>query len=276
MRFSRLMLAASGLATVALLGSSVAANAAATVNGPFYNIGEAGYQLQTSGNFNEVRTTVHVDPGSSTSPFIALQETVNGGATAVIGLENIGGNYFLYGATDLQLNVATGVPLPAAIIAPQLQPLSSLGAPAGTPLFNSQSGGSYFIEVHYSTRHNLVQFVAGPSETDAATLSLGHVFNIEKEFHAPAIETLNFGGGSLPISTPQVSFTRSGLTEPSAENFHTVGGARITFDAFALNEAVATTHGGAPTISHNGITLEPSPALPGVGSAFGIVTGPQS
>ncbi|HEY6480455.1 MAG TPA: hypothetical protein VIZ00_10525, partial [Streptosporangiaceae bacterium] len=106
MRFSRLMLAASGLATVALLGSSVAANAAATVNGPFYNIGEAGYQLQTSANFNEVRTTVHVDPGSSTSPFIALQETVNGGATAVIGLENIGGNYFLYGATDLQLNVA--------------------------------------------------------------------------------------------------------------------------------------------------------------------------
>ncbi|HEY6481359.1 MAG TPA: hypothetical protein VIZ00_15095, partial [Streptosporangiaceae bacterium] len=124
--------------------------------------------------------------------------------------------------------------------------------------------------------HNLVQFVAGPSETDAATLSIGHVFNFEKEFHAPAIETLNFGGGSLPISTPQVSFTRSGITEPSGENDHTVGGARITFDAFALNEAVATTHGGAPTISHNGITLEPSPALPGVGSAFGIVTGPQS
>jgi hypothetical protein len=270
------MLAASGLATVALLGSSVAANAAATVNGPFYNPGESGYQLQTSANFNEVRTTVHVDPGSSTSPFIALQENVNGGATAVIGLENIGGNYFLYGATDLQLNVATGVPLPAAIIAPQLQALSSLGAPAGTPLFNSQSGGSYFIEVHYSTRHNLVQFVAGPSETDAATLSIGHVFNIEKEFHAPTIETLNFGGKFLPISAPQVSFTRSGLTEPSGENNHTVGGARITFDAFPLNETVATEHGGAPTIGTNAITLEPSPALPGVGSAFGVVTGPQA
>jgi len=148
MRFSRLMLAASGLATVALLGSSVAANAA-TINGPFYNPGEAGYQVQSSVNFNEVRTTVHVDPGSSTSPFIALQSTVNGGATAIIGLENIGGNYFLYGATDVQLNVAAGVPLPAAVIAPQLQPLSSIGAPAGTPLFNSQSGGSFFIEVHY-------------------------------------------------------------------------------------------------------------------------------
>jgi hypothetical protein len=275
MRFPRLMLAASGLATVALLGSSAAANAA-TINGPIYNSGEAGYQLQTSVNFNEVRTTVHVSPGSSTSPFIALQETVNGGSTAVIGLENIGGNYFLYGATDLQLNVATGLPLPAAIIAPQLQPLSSLGAPAGTPLFNSQSGGSYFIEVHYSTRHNLVQFVAGPAETDAATLSVGHVFNIEKQFHAPAIETLNFGGKFLPISTPQVSFTRSGTTEPSGENIKTVGGARITFDAFPLNEAVATEHGGAPTIGTNAITLEPSPALPGVGSAFGIVTGPQA
>jgi hypothetical protein len=276
MRFSRLMLAASGLATVALLGSSVAANAAATINGPFYNPGEAGYQVQSSVNFNEVRTTVHVDPGSSTSPFIALQSTVNGGATAIIGLENIGGNYFLYGATDVQLNVAAGVPLPAAVIAPQLQPLSSIGAPAGTPLFNSQSGGSFFIEVHYSTKHNLVQFVAGPSETNEATLAVGHVFTESQQFHAPSIETLNFGGGSLPISTPQVSFTRSGLTEPSGENIHTVGGQRITFDAFPLNEAVATTHGGAPTITHNPITLEPSPALPGVGSAFGIVTGPQA
>jgi hypothetical protein len=270
------MLAASGLATVALLGSSVAANAAATINGPFYNIGEAGYQVQSQVNFNEVRTTVHIPAGSSTSSFIALQENVNGGATAVIGLENIGGNYYLYGATDLQLNVATGVPLPVAVLALHIQPLSSLGAPAGTPLFNSDTGGSYYLEVHYSTRHNLVQFVAGPTETDAATLSVGHVFNIEKQFHAPAIETLNFGGGLLPISTPQASFTRSGLTEPSGENIQTVGGARITFDAFPLNEAVATTHGGSPTISTNGITLLPSPALPGVGSAFGIVTGPQS
>ena len=73
-----------------------------------------------------------------------------------------------------------------------------------------------------------------------------------------------------------MSFTRSGLTEPSGENIHTVGGQRITFDAFPLNEAVATTHGGAPTITHNPITLEPSPALPGVGSAFGIVTGPEA
>jgi hypothetical protein len=270
------MLAASGLATVALLGSSVAANAAATINGPFYNPGEAGYQVQSSVNFNEVRTTVHVDPGSSTSPFIALQSTVNGGATAVIGLENIGGNYFLYGATDIQLNVAAGVPLPAAVIAPHLQPLSSIGAPAGTPLFNSQSGGAFFIEVHYSTKHNLVQFVAGPSETNEATLGIGHVFSESQEFHAPSIETLNFGGGSLPISTPQVSFTRSGLTEPSGVNVKTIGGARITFDAFPLNEAVATTHGGAPTITHNPITLVPSPALPGVGSAFGITTGAQA
>jgi hypothetical protein len=276
MRFSRLMLAASGLATVALLGSSVAANAASTINGPFYNIGESGYQVQSSVNFNEVRTTVHVAPGSSTSPFIALQQSVNGGATATIGLKNVGGNYFLEGATNLQLNVASGVPLPAASIANQVQFLSSPGTPAGTPLFNSQSGGSFFIEVHYSTRHNLIQFVAGPSETDAATLSVGHVFNFEKQFHAPAIETLNFGGANLPISTPQVSFTRSGLTEPSGENIQTVGGARITFDAFALNEAVATENGGSPTIGTNAITLEPSPALPGVGSAFGIVTGPQA
>jgi hypothetical protein len=274
MRFSRLMLAASGLATVALLGSSVAANAASTINGPFYNTGEAGYQVQSSVHFNEVRTTVHVAPGSSTSPFIALQQNVNGGATAVIGLKNVGGNYILEGATNLNLaNLATGVPLPATSLV--LTPLASLGAPAGTPLFNSQSGGSYFIEVHYSTSRNLIQFVAGPSETDAATLAVSHLFNVEKQFHAPSIETLNFGGGALSPSTPQVSFTRSGLTEPSGENINTVGGARITFDAFPLNEAIATAQGGSPTIAGNQITLEPSPALPGVGSAFGIITGPQ-
>src|SRR5580698_7535638 len=82
--------AAAGLLLMA--GSGAAANAAATVNGPFYNSGEAGYQVQSAVSFNEVRTTIHIPVGSSTSSFIALQQTVNGGKTYAIGLFNDGGN----------------------------------------------------------------------------------------------------------------------------------------------------------------------------------------
>ena len=77
MRFSRLMLAASGLATVALLASSAVANAA-TINGPIFNKAEAGYQIQSSVPFNEVRTTIHIPAGSESSSFIDLAEGVNG------------------------------------------------------------------------------------------------------------------------------------------------------------------------------------------------------
>jgi hypothetical protein len=46
----------------------------------------------------------------------------------------------------------------------------------------------------------------------------------------------------------------------------------VTFDFFSTNEVEATENGGAPSIN-NLVTLLPSPALPGVGSAFGIITG---
>ena len=276
MRFPRLMLAAAGLATVALLGSSAAANAATaagTVNGPFFNIGEAGYQIQSAVPFNEVRTTIHIPAGSTTSSFIALQQSVNGGETFAIGLVNLGGNYFLAGIKGEQLNVATGVPLPVASFATHFVELPTLGAPAGTPLFSNQTGGSYYVELHYSTKEHLVQYVAGPTETDAATLNVsGTQFHFDGTFNAPAIETLNFGGGTLPVSTPQASFTRSGITEPAGHNVGGIAGTRVTFDFFATNEAEATENGGPASIG-NLVTLLPSPALPGVGSAFGIITG---
>jgi len=282
MRFPRLMLAGAGLATVALLASSAAANAAATINGPIYNTGEAGYQIQSSVPFNEVRTTIHVPAGSTTSSFIDLAQGVNGGETFSIGLayNPLTTGFYLYGLEGFNFsNLQTGVPLPATLLGTHLVPLSTLGAPAGTPLFNSESGGSYYVELHYSTKNHIVQFVAGPTETDAATLN--EAFSFTGTFNAPAIETLNltslFGHGkTLPISTPEASFTRSGITEPAGHNVGGIAGTRVTFDFFPLDEAVATEHGGAPTIGTNAITLEPSPALPGVGSAFGVITGPQA
>jgi hypothetical protein len=280
MRFPRLMLAASGLATVALLGSSAAANAA-TINGPIYNTGEAGYQIQSSVPFNEIRTTIHVPAGSTSSSFIDLAEGVNGGETFSIGLayRNSTQSFYLYGLEGFNFsNIATGVPLPATLFGTHLVPLSTLGAPAGTPLFSTLTGGSYYVELHYSTKNHVVQYVAGPTETDAATLN--ERFSFTGTFNAPAIETLNLTsligfGGFLSPSTPQASFTRSGITEPAGHNVGGIAGTRVTFDFFPLDEAVATTGGGAPTIAHNQITLEPSPALPGVGSAFGVITGPQ-
>jgi len=272
------MLAASGLATVALLGSSAAANAA-TINGPIYNTGEAGYQIQSSVPFNEIRTTIHVPAGSESSSFIDLQTTINGGETFVIGLafNPSDGNYYLQGVKGVVFDGTAGVPLPSTVFAAHLVDLPTLGAPAGTPLFSSITGGSYYVELHYSTKNHIVQFVAGPAETDAATLN--GAFSFFGTFNAPAVETLNLqnllgGGKFLPISTPQASFTRTGVTEPAGHNVGGIAGTRVTFDFFALDEAVATTHGHAPTIGTNEVTLEPSPALPGVGSAFGVITGP--
>jgi len=279
MRFPRLMLAASGLATVALLGSSAAANAA-TINGPIFNTGEAGYQIQSSVPFNEIRTTIHIPAGAQSSSFIDLQETINGGQTYVIGLafNPLDGNYYLEGVKGFAFDGQAGVPLPEKLFAAQLVKLPTLGSPAGTPLFSSITGGSYYVELHYSTSRHIVQFVAGPTETDAATLNSALSFH--GTFNAPAVETFNLqnllgGGKFLPISSPQASFTRTGVTEPAGHNVGGIAGTRITFDFFPLDEAVATTHGSAPTIGTNEITLEPSPALPGVGSAYGVVTGPQ-
>lgn len=278
MRFPRLMLAASGLATVALLGSTAVAQAAGTVNGPFFNRFEAGYELHSTVQFNEVRATVHVPAGSSTSPFLALQETVNGGRTFAIGLLNVGGNYFLAGIEGATINGATGVPFASGLTIAHPVFLPTLGAPVGTPLFSNQTGGSYYLELHYSTLHNLVQFIAGPSETDNAVLNVNSArgFGFDGVFNAPAIETVNFTSARLQSpSTPQASFTRDGVTEPAGFNVGGKAGVRVTFDFFATDEAVATAQGGAPTISANQITLVPSPALPGVGSAFGVVTGPE-
>jgi hypothetical protein len=280
---SALALAASGTA-----GAAATPNAtpdAGVINGPFYNQEEAGYQLQSTVNFNEVRETIHIPAGSSSSPFIDLAQTVNGGLTYAIGLvENpFSGNYYLEGIEGFSFDgLNTGVPLPTNIAFPHLVQLPTLGHPAGSPLFNTSTGGSYYVEVHYSTKEHLVQYVAGPTEDDAAVLNVGTTgFLTHVIFNAPASETLSlanlFGfGGLLPISTPQASFTRIGVTEPAGSNVGGIAGTRVTFDFFALDEAEATTHGGPPTISTNPPTLVPSPALPGPGSAYGIITGPAA
>lgn len=278
-------LAALGAATALALTSAGTAFAAGTINGPIYNKGDAGYQIQSPVTFNEVRTTIDIPAGSQSSSFIDLQENINGGETFVIGLllNPTTETYSLVGVEGVTFDgLNSGVPLPTAVLFPHLVPLPTLGAPVGAPLFSALTGGSYYVELHYSTREHLVQFVAGPNENDAATLNTGVTgFHFSGIFNAPAVETLNLtslggGGAGLPISAPQAEFSRTGVTEPAGSNVGGIAGTRVTFDFFATDEAVATETGLAPTIGANAITLEPSPALPGVGSAFGVTTGPQA
>jgi hypothetical protein len=286
----RLLAAAAAAGSVVLLGAGAAsaAPAAGQVNGPYYNSGEAGYQIESGVSFNEVRTTIHIPAGTpvqgnptsyypGTSDFIGLQQTINGGKTFAIGLTDENGEYVLAGIEGNAVNAQAGVPLPSGFVNTSMVLLPTLNAPAGTALFSAATGGSYYVEVHYSTREQLVQYVAGPTETDAATLANvneSRGFFSEDTFHAPAVESINTAGTNLPVNTPEASYTRTGVTEPAGSNFGGIAGTRVTFDFFALNEAEATSTGAAPTVGNtNPVTILPSPALPGVGSAFGIITG---
>jgi hypothetical protein len=259
-------------AAVALVGGSGQAFAA-QINGPAYTDIESGYEIHSDQIFNQERATICVAPGASTSAGLGLQDNVNGGETIVLALVNDGtGKYFLEtGKVGPSFtNAVTGTPLgsPAAVTAFGLHQVATLGAPIGTPLFTNTTGGCYYVEVRESTAHHLVNLVAGPNESDAATLStvFGGIFT---SFNAPFIGALNNNGSALPVSQLQISVTRNGITQPSG---HGLGGKRVTFDHFPLDETEATDSGSAPTIG-NPRTLINSPALPGVGSAFGIVTG---
>lgn len=271
---------ASGISAAALIGgaglAAAAPASAAAINGPAYTNIESGYEINSSVRFNDERATLCVHPGASTSVGLGLQDNVNGGETVVLALVNVHGSYFLETGHANEANMVTGTPfangdLNSLTSQFHLMQVATIGAPLHTPLFTSAAGGCYFLEVRQSTRFSRVNFIAGPSETNNAVLST--IFaGIGTDFNAPFIGALNATGVDLPVSTPQVSVTRNGVTEPSGENVHTIGGARVTFDAFALDETEATGNGMPPTIG-NPLTLINSPALPGTGSAFGVTTG---
>jgi hypothetical protein len=273
-----------GLALTAGQGAASASThmPAATINGPAWTNIESGYEIQSPAIFNQERATVCAAPGATTSPGLGLQDTVNGGMTIVLaevfepaGLNSGPPGFYLEAGQAIETNHVTGTPLAnfttlAGLKAQfSLHQVATLGAPIGTPLFTNITGGCYYLEVRESTHLHLVNLVAGPNENDAATLAtvFGGIFT---QFNAPFIGALNATGSALPVSHAEVTVTRNGITQPSG---HGLGGTRVTFDAFPLDETEATNTGGMPTIG-NPITLKNSPALPGVGSGFGITTGP--
>jgi hypothetical protein len=276
---------ASGISAAALIGgaglAAAAPASAAAINGPAYTKIESGYEIHSSAIFNQERATVCAAPGATTSAGLGLQDGVNGGMTIVLaevfepaGLNNGPAGYYLEAGQAIEANLVTGTPLANHTdlngLKAQfgLHQIATLGAPIGTPLFTNITGGCYYLEVRQSTHLHLVNLVAGPNENDAATL--GTVFGgIFTNFNAPFIGALNATGSALPVSHAEVTVTRNGITQPSG---HGLGGTRVTFDAFALDETEATDSGGSPTIG-NPLTLINSPALPGTGSAFGVTTG---
>jgi hypothetical protein len=286
---SKIVRRAFALATAASAGLLIAsggaafASAASPINGPAYTKIESGYEIQASSvRFNDERANLCVAPGASTSVGVGLQDNVNGGETVVLALVNepasVNGpaGYYLETGHANETNAVTGTPFANGSLSSlktqfSLSQVATLGAPIGTPLFTSITGGCYFTEVRQSTRLSRINFIAGPTENNTAVLS--RIFGgIGTDFNAPFVGALNATGNNLPISHAEVTVSRNGVTEPSGVNVKTIGGARVTFDAFALDETEATNSGTAPTIA-NPLTLINNPALPGTGSAFGITTG---
>jgi hypothetical protein len=290
MRTTRLMLAASGLATVALLASSGIANAAGVVNGPnitgpgTLGTSIAGYEVSSTVPFNEVRAIVNIPAGSKSDVDLALQQTVNGGYTTAIRLhlENFGAlsGWVLQVANDPFFggNSEVGTFNPRQI--PTSGPfgwfdVGSIGGGAGSPLFFNNTGGTYYLEVHQSTATHTIAYVAGPAETNAATLAKTFNFNGHLAFSAPAVEASLTAGAAatLGLGAPQASFSRVGVTEPAGPNVGGTAGTRITRDFFNTVQTLAALFGpNAPGVS-NPLTLVTGPSLPGTGSAFGAIGG---
>jgi hypothetical protein len=290
MRTTRLMLAASGLATVALLSASGIANAAGVTNGPnitgptTHGTSIAGYELSSTVSFNEVRAIVNIPAGSKSDVDLALQQTVNGGYTTAIRLhlESFGAlsGWVLQVANDpfFGSNDEVGTFNPGQIPgggAFGWQNVGSIGGGAGDPLFFNNTGGTYYLEVHESTATHTIAYVAGPAETNAATLSKEFNFNGHLNFSAPAVEASLPAAvaPSLGLNSPQASFSRVGVTEPAGSNVGGVAGTRVTFDFFNQVQTLAALFGANPPSVANPLTLGTGPSLPGTGSAFGVLGG---
>lgn len=291
MRTTRLMLAASGLATVALLASSAAANAAAApkaINGPNITGHVAGYEISGDPHghnvrFNEVRGTATFAPGSTTDAVWAMQSTNNGGETFALRAHFVGqgqregalgggiapvSGWYLQAGFGVPHNAQNGTFDPQSI---GWVAVDSMQAEAGDPLFQVNTGGTIFGEVHQSTKTGVIAFVTGVSETNNSTLAktYGGIFST---FNAPAVEGWNWAPSQLGLNSPQVQFSRVGITEPAGSNVGGTAGTRITFDYFNVWQTLATAFGGAPTTT-DPLALVTGPSFPVTGSSFGVVGG---
>jgi hypothetical protein len=259
----RKFLISCGAAAALLLGGAGSA-LAATASPPNYTTTQASYQISSHVRFNDERATFTIPKGSDSTVYVGLQGNINSGETVVMEAKLVSGQYLLEAAQGFVTNTLSGTPNLSTLT---FHPIASVGAPAGTPLFSQAAGGKVYLDVRQSTREHVVNFIEGPSETDAAVLA-SDVTGVPTSFFGPFIGAVN----AAPFASGvQAVITRGGVTEPSGENIKTKGGKRVTFDAFPLVESIATQNGSAPGPG-NATVLTANPALPGVGSAYTIVT----
>lgn len=249
-----------------------AALAAPSINGPIFNPIMVGYEQHSSIVKNQIRGTVAIPAGSHVSQCVGLQENANGGKTVALCLlfNPVQQGFDLAYLHGTLSNFKTGAPL-GSVSSGSLIPVASLDAPAGHALFSDLVGGSYYLEVRLSTLHNVVNLVAGPAETDAATLGTSFGGFTANGFSAPFIAGVDFFSGNLPVSTTLASWTRIGTTTWK-------NGTRVTFDNESLDLSEALQHctfapNGCTNTIGNHVTMLPSPALPGVGSAWSEMSG---
>jgi len=244
----RILVAAFGLLTAAGLSLGLVQGVAnaAIVTGPTYTNDLAGYQVNGNGadGYNEVRGTVHVSPGSTSNAAIYLQENAfSGGLTAELALVK-GGNGCLANQWGLEAGVGNNTspgPLTLVSLTTPVPDHSCINA-----------GGSEYLEVHYSTLLRQIVFVAGPNEFgDTNVLNNVQLTGLHI-FHSPAVGVHYTVLPTLPtVSTPQMSFTRDGLTRllnPSARRDGTND--RLNLASQSTLQVEATPSGAAPTVGN--------------------------
>jgi len=173
------------------------------------------------------------------------------------------------GACEGQWTLEEGAkfePSQTAIPAPDLKPILDGGQPFCT------TGGPEYTEVHWSSFLRQFAVVSSPVEADGVTVyRQDFVVNPSFDFLDAGIGVDTSGGlghaaATLPNGT-MFGFTRNGLTEVAGQNIFTIGGRRVTLDAFPNIEFIGSTLGvGTPSDT---ITLQPS-ALPAPSSNFTV------
>jgi hypothetical protein len=234
----RVLAGAAAVVTLAGIGLGTAASAnASVVNGPTSNIiAEAGFQVSGTVPVNEVRTNVTVAPGSTSDAAVVLETNTNGGNEYVTGLRNESGEYFLAAAVAHGVtNPVTGAPAMSGLT---WHNVPTINSPTGA-LFPSATGGTFTIELHYSTHLHTVVVVAGQTENNVA--SLDTFTGVHATFTAPAVEGVNTAPAG---ARTDLFFNRNGLTEPAGSNVGGIAGTRVTLDFFNLDQTqgVAGSH----------------------------------
>jgi hypothetical protein len=257
------------LGSVGLAAAFALPASAATAAHPHVVIGQAytqdlaGYEVTGNGlkAYNDARATFTMEPGSTSNSAVFLQESsITGGITFEEAL--VQGNVTNGCPTDQWVIEGSG----GILTAPGPLDIADLHVLPGDTCV--AAGVPYYLEVHYSTLHNEVAFLAGANEFNNVNVLSEFSLPpfIHPVFYAPAIG-VHFTASSLPTeNTPQACWTRVGLTQllnPHALKGGTNG--RLTLNAESTTEVSATVNGGPPTVS-NPVYLNDSPM--GTGSAF--------